>query len=91
MNEVLYDCIIYPDHIFVNVDMEKVPIKDWLHNIITGAVKDATKRGEWILKYDEEFDIDYYACSRCGYEPKNKLYLTKYCPNCGSEMESPEC
>lgn len=87
MDNEVYNAIIYPDQIFVDVDMNKVPVKDWLHDIIVGAVKSAIKRGEWILEYDEKYDLDYYVCSECGYEPKNRLYLTKYCPNCGSEMK----
>lgn len=89
-NKTFYDCVIYPDQIFIgsyDIFEENVPIKDWLHNIVTDAVKSATKRGEWILECDEKYDVDYYVCSECGYEPKNKLYLTKYCPNCGSEMK----
>ena len=84
MNEVLYNCIIYPEQIYVSVDTYKVPIKDWLHNIIVDAVKDATKHGEWIRKPDKYSDLDCYVCSECGHE---KICLTKYCPNCGSEMK----
>ena len=87
MDKELYNCVIYPDQIFVDVGTRRVPIKVWLRNIIVDAIKDTTKHGEWILECDEKLDIDYYVCSECGYEPKNRLYLTKYCPNCGSEMK----
>lgn len=87
MDNEVCNAIIYPDQIFIgsyDIFEENVPIKDWLHDIITDAVKDATKHGEWIHKSDKYSDLDCYICSECGHE---KVCVTKYCPNCGSEMK----
>lgn len=52
----------------------------------TEDVEILMQKGEWVLKHDDKHDVDYYVCSECGWEPWNKLYLTRYCPNCGKEM-----
>lgn len=44
------------------------------------------KTGKWILCTDERFDIDYYKCSECGYEPYRKMDISNFCPNCGADM-----
>ena len=44
------------------------------------------KKGEWELRTDERFDIDYYKCSECGYEPYRKMDISNFCPNCGADM-----
>jgi predicted Zn-ribbon and HTH transcriptional regulator len=45
------------------------------------------KKGKWLLRTDERFDIDYYKCSECGYEPYRKMDISNFCPNCGCQME----
>ena len=44
------------------------------------------KKGKWLLLTDERFDIDYYKCSECGYEPYRKMDISNFCPNCGADM-----
>ena len=44
------------------------------------------KKGKWKLRTDERFDIDYYKCSECGYEPYRKMDISNFCPNCGADM-----
>ena len=42
-------------------------------------------------------NVDWYECSECGYGNEGEMQYsseydvrTKYCPNCGAEMESEE-
>lgn len=51
------------------------------------------KKGEWCKQNDDYFD--WYECSECGYGSEGEMQYsseydvrTKYCPNCGAEMES---
>jgi hypothetical protein len=53
------------------------------------------KKGEWCKQNDDYFD--WYECSECGYGSEGEMQYsseyevrTKYCPNCGAEMESEE-
>ena len=48
------------------------------------------KKGKWLLHTDERFDIDYYKCSECGYEPYRKMDISNFCPNCGCQMNGGE-
>ncbi len=47
---------------------------------------ESRKKGKWELHTDERFDIDYYKCSVCGYEPYRKMDISNFCPNCGCDM-----
>lgn len=51
------------------------------------TVEPERKKGKWELLTDERFDIDYYKCSECGYEPYRKMDISNFCPNCGCQME----
>lgn len=44
------------------------------------------KTGKWNLCTSEKYDVDYYVCSNCGYEPYRKMDISNYCPNCGARM-----
>ena len=44
------------------------------------------KKGEWELCTDDRFDIDYYKCSECGYEPYRRMDISNFCPGCGADM-----
>lgn len=43
-------------------------------------------KGRWIATENEEMNIDGYFCSCCDL-PMETEERTKYCPNCGAEME----
>ena len=50
------------------------------------------KHGEWIPKFNADYNAYDYTCSVCGAEPLTKfgtmhdIVLTEYCPYCGSRM-----
>lgn len=59
------------------------------------SVTPTRKKGEWCKQNDDYFD--WYECSECGYGSEGEMQYssecdvrTKYCPNCGAEMESKE-
>ena len=44
-------------------------------------------------RYDEKThseEVDYYACSKCGYDGGSWKPSWKYCPNCGARMDESE-
>ena len=56
-------------------------------------------KGHWV-KYEKlvkkwgNYTVDiYWTCSNCGYQPydgidyDSKSHVSKFCPNCGKEME----
>lgn len=52
------------------------------------------KRGEWIKKHDEYWNVYWYECSVCGRKPPNDTFgqewQPNYCPNCGAKMDESE-
>lgn len=61
-------------------------------DIIPTSWKEERPKGEWIKK---ENRVSYwYECNKCGERPaRNYLgneYLSRFCPNCGSDMRGEE-
>ena len=54
-------------------------------------VEPERKKGKWKIYTDERFDIDYYKCSECGYEPYRRMDISNFCPDCGADMRGTEC
>lgn len=72
--DALYDLdeADYVDKEFIEEELKRVP-----------SVQPKQKTGRWIICCD-----GYYPyCSQCSNEPQNRA-MTKYCPNCGTKMES---
>lgn len=78
-------------------DMSVFEIKSHISVEISTLPPATPKRkvGEWIKKNNDYFD--WYECSECGYGSDGEMKYnrlcdvrTKFCPNCGTEIESEE-
>ena len=81
-------CVMYDDMCSTEEAVEKAIIAT-KRNAIFGleripSAEPERKKGKWKIYTDERFDIDYYKCSECGYEPYRKMDVSNFCPNCGS-------
>ena len=75
-------------HLMTIVDLPE-EIIDSLNSVVKFLAlmdDEKQKKGKWELHTDERFDIDYYKCSECGYEPYRKMDISNFCPNCGADM-----
>lgn len=69
--------------------------KEDMQELVNEKMKDIVverKKGEWCKQNDDY--SDWYVCSECGYGSEGEMQYssecdvrTKYCPNCGAEME----
>ena len=93
MNEIIYrqDAIDSLANMYCKSDSEGyvwiIRSDAWAEiDALPPAQPEECKRGKWLLHTDERFDIDYYKCSECGYEPYRKMDISNFCPNCGADM-----